>query len=734
MNVSEGAMAQEAGTEKVVLTSCPHDCGGRCVLKVHVEGGVIREIETDDGADPQLRACCRGRAYREHVYSENRLRTPLKRVGKRGEGKFEPISWAEALDRIADKLKHVKNTYGNESILYLAYSGNTGTFLHNQLGVFRLLTMFGGFTPIWGSCSFWGSLFNSETTYGTVTAGHTSDDIPNARFIIMWGWNPAETVQRTTTAWNLAKAKEQGVKIVAIDPRFTDSAAAFATQWVPIRPGTDTAMLIAMAYVMIAENLQDQQFLDSHTVGFDAFKDYVLGTSDGLPKTPQWAGAITGVEPETIASLARQYATTKPAKLLTLGAPGRTAFGEQFHRAASTLAAMTGNVGIYGGEPAAFNLPAVGLQPLAGTGLISRQMSGNLPEGARQRPAIHITKVWDAILNGKSGGYPADIKFVYVTNSNAVNQFLNSNKASRALQEPEFVVVHEQVLTATARYADIVLPVNTHFERNDIIRPWQGGPYYIYMNKLIEPLHESKSDLQICAELAPRLGIEDYSNSTEDEWLRLFWGDAEKYTDSKPLPDYETFKAEGVHKIPLEKPAIAFAKQREDIAANPFPTPSGKIEIYSKKLEERATPDLPPLPTYIPAWEGRDDELAKKYPLQFISTHSKRRIHSNMHNNPWLRDLEPHKVWINPVDAAPRSIKNGDMVKVFNGRGTVVVSAKVTGRIMPGVVSMGQGAWYQPDDKGIDRGGCANTLLKDACSPAGAFCGNTCLVQVEKEK
>lgn len=725
-------MVQQTNPEKTVLTTCPHDCGGRCVLKVHVQDGAIREIETDDGAEPQLRACCRGRAYRRHVYSENRLKTPLKRVGKRGEGRFEPISWDEALDTVADKLKQVKAAYGNDSILYIAYSGNTGTFLHNQLSVFRLLTMFGGFTPIWGSCSFWGSLFNSETTYGTVNAGHTSDDIPNARFIIMWGWNPAETVQRTTTAWNLAKAKEQGVKIVAVDPRFTDSAAAFATQWVPIRPGTDTAMLIAMAHVMIAENLHDQKFLGSHTVGFAAFKDYVLGATDGQPKTPQWASAITGVAADTIAGLARQYATIKPAKLLTLGAPGRTAFGEQFHRAASTLAAMTGNVGIYGGEPAGFNLPSVGLQPLAGTGLISRQMSGNLPEGARQRPAIHITKVWDALLHGKAGGYPADIKFVYVTNSNAVNQFLNSNKASRALQEPEFVVVHEQVMTATAQYADILLPVNTHFERNDIIRPWQGGPYYVYMNKLIEPLHASKSDLQICTELAPRLDIEGYGNYSEEEWLRMFWEDAGKFTDSKPLPDYDTFKAEGVHKIPLEKPAIAFTKQRENIAENPFPTPSGKIEIYSKKLEERGDPKLPPIPTYIPAWEGVDDELAKKYPLQLISTHSKRRIHSNMHNNPWLRDLEPHKIWINPVDASARGIHNGDRVKVFNDRGAVLVAVKVTGRIMPGVVSLGQGAWYRPDKDGIDRGGCANTLLKDACSPAGAFCGNTCLVQVEK--
>ncbi len=717
---------------KTVITSCPHDCGGRCVLKVHVEDGIISRIETDDGEEPQLRACARGRAYRQRVYSEERLKFPMKRVGERGEGKFERISWEEAFDEVVQELQRVKETYGNDSILYIAYSGNTGTFLHSQLGVFRMLTMFGGFTAVRGSASFWGSLFNSETTYGTVTAGHTSDDILNAKFIILWGYNPAVSVLRTNTAWYLMQAKEKGVKMVAVDPRFTDSAAAFTKRWIPIRPGTDTAMLIAMAHVMIDENLHDREFLDKYTTGFDKFGDYVLGRDDGQPKTPAWAEEITGVKASDIESLAREYATTKPAKFLTLGAPGRTAFGEQFHRAASTLAAMTGNIGIYGGDPAAFNLPSVGLQPMAGAGLISGKVIGNLPEGARQRPTIHIARLWDAILKGKEGGYPADIKLVYITNSNAVNQFMNINKAAKALRKPEKIIVHEQFMTPTAKFADILLPVNTHLERNDIIRPWQGGPYYIYMNQAIASMYESKSDLEICSGIAGRLGIEEYSTKTEDEWLRLLWEDAKELTDNKPVPEYDEFKKKGVHKIKLDKPVIAFEKQRIDIDKNPFPTESGKIEIYSKKLADQNIPDLPPIPTYIKAWEGRDDELTGEYPLQLISTHNKRRVHSQGYNNPWLSELEEHEIWINSIDADARGIKHGDMVRTYNDRGTVLIKAKVTERIMPGVVSISEGSWYNPDKDGTDRGGCVNVLLKDTHSPAGAFCSNTCLVQVEK--
>lgn len=726
-------MSELNSTEKIVISSCPHDCGGTCLLKLHVKGGVITKIETDGGEEPQLRACARGRAYRQRVYAPDRLKYPLKRIGERGEGKFTRITWDEAIDKVARELERVKESYGNEAIFYIAYSGNTGTFLHSQLAVFRLLTMFGGFTPCWGSASFWGSLFSSETTYGTLTAGHTSDDLLNARFIIMWGWNPAETVQRTNTPYYLTQAREKGIKIVSVDPRFTDSAAAFASQWIPIRPGTDTAMLIAMAHVMITENLHDRIFLKTYTFGFETFRDYVLGTNDGLPKTPAWAEPITGVPAETIANLGREYASKKPSKLLTLGAPGRTAFGEQFHRAAATIAAMAGNIGIYGGDPAGFGLCPVGLQPATGTGLIARKMPGGLPEGARQRPAIHITKLWDAILRGKEGDYQADAKMVYITNGNPVNQFMNTNKAIRALKQLETIVVHEQFMTTTARYADILLPVNTQFERNDIVRPWQAGSYCIYMNKAIDSLYESKSDLEICTALAEKLGIKEYSDSTEDEWLRSFWKDAHDMSDTRPLPDYDSFKKEGVFKIKIDKPAISFTKQIKDLKANPFPTPSGKIEIYSKKLEEKNNPKLPPIPMYIEPWEGRNDPLIEKYPLQLITTHTKRRTHANMANIPWLRTLEPQAIWINPVDATPRDIPHGKTVRVFNDRGTIVLAAKITERIMPGVVSIDQGAWYSPDKNGIDRGGCVNVLLKDEHSPAGAFCSNNCLVQIEKE-
>lgn len=716
--------------EKVVLTSCPHDCGGRCVLKVHVRDGVIVRIETDDGEEPQLRACARGRAYRQRVYAPDRLKYPLRRAGERGEGRFERITWEEALDRVVAELKRVKETYGPEAIFYIPYSGNTGTFLHNQLSVYRLLTMFGGFTPHWGSASFWGSLFSSQFTYGTITTGHSRDDLLNSRLIIMWGWNPAETVLITGTSWYLIQAKEKGTKIVAVDPRFTDSAAAFASKWIPIRPGTDTAMLIAMAYVIIKEKLQDEEFLIQYTSGFEQFQDYVLGKEDGLAKTPLWAEKITGVPAVIIEELAKEYATMKPAALMCTGAPGRTAFGEQFHRALSTLSAITGNLGIHGGEPAGFGFQPVGLQPLTGTGLISGLVPGNLPEGTERKRGVHISKVWDAILKGKAGGYPADFKFIYITNGNALNQFPNTNKGVEALKKPDFIVVHEQFLTPTARFADILLPVNTHLERNDIIRPWFSGPWYIYMNKAIDSLYESRSDFEICVELAQRLGIKGYSDKTEDEWLREFWKVSEEMSYSRPLLDYDTLKQKGVHKIFLKESIIAFREQFED--SQPFPTPSGKIEIYSQRLADLNNPEIPPIPKYLEGWEGRNDPLSKKYPLQLITPHFKRRIHSQFENITWLRELEPQEIWINSEDARERGIRHGDLVKVFNDRGIVILPAKVTERIMPGVVSIYQGAWFNPDGEGRDRGGCANVLTKDEHSPAGAFCSNNALVQVEK--
>jgi anaerobic dimethyl sulfoxide reductase subunit A len=723
--------------EQVIITACASHCGGRCLIKVHVRDGVISRIETDDGQEPQLRACLRCRAYRQRVYDPDRLKFPMRRVGERGEGKFERISWDEALDTIVSELKRVRSTYGPAAVFFAGGAGDTMRL--NRSGLIEdLLAMTGGHTTRWGFQSFEGGLFASLATYGTLSSRNDFNDLLNSRLIIMWGWNPAITMHETNTSWYLLQAKESGTKIISVDPRYTDSTAILASQWIPILPGTDIAMLIAMAYVMIRENLHDQAFLDTYTAGFEQFQDYVLGIKDGIPKTPAWAENITGVSASVIENLAREYATTKPAALVAGIGPGRAAYGEQYHRAAKTLMAMTGNIGVHGGWSGRSSVPAtyfggydfkLGQLPKSEGnpvefGIPPRKDGLPTFKGSDSKARIHYDELADAILKGKAGGYPADLKMLLVMHTNPVNQLSNTNKMVRALKKLEFIMVAEQVMTATAKFADILLPVSTFMERNDI---GTGGvtPFYGYVNKVIEPLYESKSPLEICQGLATRLGISIYSEKTDDEWIR-------EMVKGSYVPDYDTFKKKAIYRIKLPEPIIAFKEQIEDPRNNPFPTPSGKIEIYSQRLADMNNPEIPPIPKYIEPWEGRNDPLAAKYPLQLITTHFKRRAHTQFEGVPWLRELLPQAISINSIDAKARGISDGDEVRVFNDRGEVVVPAIVTERIMPGVVDLPQGAWYSPDERGVDRGGCANVLTKDARSPGGAFCYNTGLVQVQK--
>ena len=721
--------------EKIVTTMCASHCGGSCILKLHIKDDNITRIESDDGEEPQLRACLRGRAYRQRIYAPDRLLHPLKRMGERGEGKFEQISWDEALDTVAGEIVRVRDTYSPASILHIRLAGDVCQ-LHNANRMARLLALAGGFTETWGTPSFSGGIYAQQATYGTHYTCNMRDDLVNSRLIIMWGWNPAVTVTGVNTAWYLAQAREAGAKIIAVDPRYTDSAAVFAHQWTPIRPGTDGAMLLAMAYVMIKENLYDQHFLNTHTIGFDKFRDYVTGAEDGVTKTTAWAEPITGVPAATIENLARQYATTKPAALLAGIAPGRTAYGEQYHRIAMTLAVMTGNIGIHGGDTAGRAWEAA--TPFGGYPYqipspdIGNPVNKTVPPPPKGSPSgylaskVHTCTVPDFIEKGKAGGYPADCKLIAITNCNYVNSFPNINQIIRALRSKtvEFIFIQEQLMTATARFADIVLPTNTYMERNDITCG-VGLPFYGYMNKAIKPLGESKSHLEIATLLASRLGIKEFSEKTEENWLR-------ELAQSSGITDYNQFKREGVYRIDFPEPYVAFQKQIEDQANNPFPTPSGKIEIYSQQWADLNRPDIPPVPKYIETWESKNDPLAAKYPLQLISTHFYGRANAQFATIPWLKELFRQAVWLNSVDAEARGIADEDMVRVFNDRGEILIPAKVTERIMPGVVDVPHGAWYNPDEQGVDKGGCPNVLTKDAHSPGGAFTFNTCLVQVEK--
>ncbi len=716
------------GPVQIIDTNCSSHCGGNCGMKAHVRDGKVIRIEpvVEDGR-PSM--CLRGHAYRQRIYSPDRLLHPLKRTGPRGSLEFEEISWDEALDTVAGELTRVKTEHGNEAILH--FCSMCDPYVLNHVGAFHsLLCQFGGYTAAWGYISAEAAAFSEGVTYGRMNkhgfTGHPHEEYTSAKFIIMWGWNPVTTQMGTDMSWSLLQAKEKGARIVYVDPRYTDSAASFADEWVPIRPGTDAAVMLAMAYVIVDENLQDQEFIDTYTAGFERFKDFLFGREDEPVKTPEWAETISGVPAKTIASLAREFATNKPAVLGASIGPGRSAFGEQYHRTVEALQIVAGNLRLENRRrPASmrhlrsFRVPyplqtnqVEDGKPPRWNALPSRGPSVN--SSAR----VNVNSLTDAILRGKEGGYSADYKLLWLSNTNYLNQLGDINRCIEAFKSLEFVLVTEQVMSATARFADIVLPVGTFFERYDYVPPTgplafgAGKSDYVFVNKVIEPLGEARSQLQICQALAPKLGISNYGNESDEAIVKQVMADLDEAADGKPEDDA--------------------ASKPEDQGDIVFRTPSEKIEIYAELVERMDHPQIPALPSHMETRESLNDPLAEKYPLQLITPHFKRRAHSQFDNLPWLRELQEQTISINSVDAEARGLKDGDMVRVFNVRGEVRIPVSVTERIMPGVVSLPQGAWYKPDEDGIDHGGSANVLTSSLASPAGAFASHTALVQVEK--
>jgi anaerobic dimethyl sulfoxide reductase subunit A len=725
---------------KIVRANSLFDCGGRCPLRLHVKDDVIIKVEGDDTAEPeyQLRACVRCRAYKHYVHHKDRILHPMKRVGPKGKGEFEEISWDEALDTVAEKIRETNDQHGPGSIFFLAGGGYHGN-LHGPGQIGKLLAMLGGFTTDYGNISSEGAVWAVMSTYGDVMVGHSREDFLNSKLILIWGWDPARMISGTNTMYHLIKAKEAGVKIISIGPRYDDTTAALECEWIPIRPGTDAAMMAAMANVIIKENLQDQAFLDKYAEGFDKYKDYVLGDEDGIEKTPEWAEEITGVPAARLEALAKEYATTDPACLMDCQGPARSAMGEQYNRSAITLTAMTGNIGKKGGSAAGglmgipmghmFRSPGIpGMKNPVEEGAPS--IRGTLDLNLRVVRRVHKVKVSDCLLEGKAGGYPADIKMVWSVTNNFVNQYGNANKASRALKQVDFMVCNEMFMTPTAKHADIIFPVTTAAEKSDISRPWPSGNYFMYSNQAIKPMGECKSDLEIAYLMAERMGFNDFKQFDEDEWLKLFHENNENLATY--IPDWDQYKKDGVVRVELDEPIIAFKKEIEDPENNPFKTPSGKIEIFSQRAADLNDPMIPPIPKYLSTPEDRFDPSYEKYPLQVLSPHGRNRVHSTLTNVEELKEVEPHRVWMNPIDADPRGIKTDDDLHIFNDRGKIAIKAWVTERIVPGVLCIYQGTWYDPDDDGIDQGGCANTLTNDAYSGGGAAILNTVLVEATK--
>jgi len=751
----------EAGVsnETMIPTSCMHNCGGRCLLYGHVQDGVVTrftsDTETDSPDFPQVRACQRGRSQRRRLYHPNRLKYPMKRVGKRGEGKFERITWEEALTTIASQLTRIKETYGNASI-YVNYGTGvygqvSGAWLSQGSGgaLPRFLNLFGGYLNYHYTYSSACYSAGAPYTYGKVE-GNSSVDLQNSKLIILFADNMVETrMGGANLAYYMKLAKDKGAKIIVIDPRYSDTAIALADEWIPIRPDTDSALMAALAYVLLQDKTYDQGFLDTYCLGFDeehmppgipagnSYKSYLLGLGDDqLAKTPEWAEGITGVPKGTIIQLARQMAAIKPCALIQGLGWQRHAYGEQPVRALPILAAMTGNVGVSGGGP--------GLR-VGGYGLYM----GTMPAGNNGVKASIPCFTWsEAVERGhemtKTDGIrgvdrlPSDIKMIWNYAGNAlINQHSDINGTAKILADEkkcEFILVHDVFMTSSAKFADILLPDMTHFEREDIDLLSSGIGYAVYHNKVIEPMYECRDVYQVCSELAEKLGFKEAytEGKTEEDWLRQCVEGAR--AKNPKFPSFDEFKKKGIYKEKAPKNIIAYEKQISDPLHNTFETPSGKIEIFSPRLWEMNNhQEIPAIPRYIPTWEGYEESLTSVYPLQCIGHHTKRRTHSIFDNVDWMEEIEPHGVWINPMDAAARNVKDGDQVRVFNERGEVRIHAKVTPLIMPGVLSIPQGAWYTPDEKGIDQRGCMNTLTKYHPTPLAK--GNpqhTNLVEVNK--
>lgn len=791
-----------------ITAACWHNCGGRCLNKVLIRDGLPVRQKTDDTHEdspdyPQQRGCLRGRSQRKQVFAEDRIKYPLKRAGwsldapngeLRGKDEWERISWDEALDLVAQGLTRAKEQYGNRSILLLKGWNPEMT---------RTLGAFGGFTNFWDTNSY-GSWSKTPFIIGfhhdnkqdqTINDRY---DLRNCETIVMMAMNPAWSAAGSQM-WNYWQAKAAGAKFIVVDPMYSETAATLDAEWIPIRPATDTAFLLGVAYAMLeadeAEGLIDWDFLNRCTVGFDAdhmpadakeqtnFKDYVLGAYDNTPKTPEWASAICGATPEAMRDLARAMGKDHKVAFLVSAASARVNNTDNLPQLIMTVGAMGGHMGKSG------HMTGTTMHVTSGNGgpaLIKAGKDG-LPE--IENPVddhINGNEVWDAVINGTytftgTKHYdPAetrdiDIRVVYHSSGNKMQTNVGMARAIEAHRKVDMVVAHAQFYTTAARYADIILPISTEWERFDGLFGGQLGhksnrEMMVAYSQVTDPLFEAKSDQDIACDLAEKLGIartDVYPFDVKQQYFNQLTSmevcdeDGKTYVpavsvtqedidalgvEGEPqegkLP-YQQLKELGVYQV-KRTPGdnygyIAFKDFVEDPEANPLETPSGKLEIYSQTLADTFSAmgwdTVTPIPTYVKVTNGYEDASAagSEYPLQVMNPHYLRRAHSVFDNIGWLREAWANPVFISTADAEAAGVVDGDTVLVSSPYGQCVRNACVYAGLMPGVVALPHGAWVAVDEAtGIDVAGADNYLTGPAPNGQGTSGYNSALCKIEK--
>ncbi len=692
-------------------------------------------------------------AWPEMVYSKTRIARPMVREGylrggpgsdmaARGRESFVPVSWDKALDLVAREVDRVRTTFGNQAIFGGSYGwASAGRFHHARTQLHRFYYRAGGCVGqltnySWGTAAILLPHIMGDNSGVTGRATSWSSIIKHTRLMVAFGGlNPKNwqvtsggAGQHAMEHWVRAAASA-GVRFVVIGPTRDDAPDFLNAEWIAPRPNTDTAIMLAMAHTIIAAGLHDAGFLSRCCSGYERLRGYLMGETDGEPKTAEWAGAIAGIDAQTIRALAHDMAANR-TMLTAAWSLQRADHGEQPFWALIALASVLGQIGLPGGGF------AFGYGSTGGPGTPNQALPvPSLNTGPNPiNTFIPVARIADMLLdpggayqfNGRNFTYP-DIKLIHWAGGNPFHHHQDLNRLIEAWRKPDTVIVNESWWTPTARHADIVLPASTTLERNDIGAPARAHDrFLIAMPKAIEPVGEARADFDIFADVADRLGFRDSYTEGRGEmaWLRHLWGRARQQVleTNNPMPKFDDFWARGYWEVqaPLEE-YVTLADFRGDPEGHPLGTPSGRVELYSETIAGFGYDDCPAHPTWLEPREWLGSTMAAKYPLHLISSQPKGKLHGQMDpSGPSQRHKVGgrEKLTINPVDATARYISDGDVVRVFNSRGACLAGVAVSEDVRRGVVVLATGSWYDPEQLGtpgsLDKHGNANVLTYDA--------------------
>lgn len=685
------------------------------------------------------------------------------RAGGAGRGRepFVEVDWKTALDMAAEQIERVRTAHGNSAIFGGSYGwASAGRFNHAQSQIHRFLNLLGGYTRSINSYSYGAGEVIIPRVVGSMhsLAGrHTSwkSIISSTRLLVTFGGLPEKNAQvnaggvtRHRYRDMLGQFAQAGVRLVSVSPIRDDTSAP--CEWIPIRPQTDVALMLGLAHVLETENLANCAFLATYTVGYDQFRDYLLGVSDGVAKTPQWASSICRVPAQDIVQLARDMARQRTMITMSWSLQ-RAENGEQPYWMTVALASMIGQIGLEGGG-FGFGYAAVN-----GIGLDSITLKiPALPQGRNPVESfIPVARISDMLLgkgqsfryNGQTLTYP-DIRLIYWAGGNPFHHHQDLHRLRKAWAVPEAVIVNEPWWTATAKHADIVFPTTVAYERNDIVGA-SNDPFIIASAAHVKPYGTARNDFEVFCELAARFGLLKAftEDKTEEDWLRSFYAQIKVQGDEQgiSLPGFDEFWAKGMVELPTTESDTVFSEFIQDPTGKPLRTPSGRIEIFSRTIRDFGIDGQPGHPIWIEPEEWLGSSRAQEFPLHLLSNQPPSKLHSQYDHAPHSRKLkisEREPIRIHPVDAASRGIESGAVVRVFNARGSCLAGAVVSDAVVPGVVQMATGAWLdlalEDGDAGdglpLDRHGNANVLTRDRGTSeiAQGSTANSCLVQVER--